>query len=108
MDMGVARHNQISTLIPRKGSNFEGVIYANRRNCGILSSRNRRCLNLRLVRYAPIAQWIERCPPEAKTRVRVAVGVQVVFRPAGLNAKKGAARLGGSFHIWRHPFNRAT
>jgi hypothetical protein len=24
---------------------------------------------------APIAQWIERCPPEAKTRVRVAVGV---------------------------------
>ena len=23
---------------------------------------------------APIAQWIERCPPEAKTRVRVAVG----------------------------------
>ena len=24
---------------------------------------------------APIAQWIERCPPEAKTRVRIAVGV---------------------------------
>ena len=27
---------------------------------------------------APIAQWIERCPPEAKTRVRVAVGAQVL------------------------------
>lgn len=26
--------------------------------------------------YAPIAQWIERCPPEAEARVRVAVGVQ--------------------------------
>jgi hypothetical protein len=25
--------------------------------------------------FAPIAQWIERCPPEAETCVRVALGV---------------------------------
>ncbi len=28
---------------------------------------------------APIAQWIERCPPEAKTHVRVAVGASLLF-----------------------------
>ena len=25
-------------------------------------------------KIAPIAQWIERCPPEAETRVRITVG----------------------------------
>ena len=32
-------------------------------------------VNILTTPIAPIAQWIERCPPEAKTRVRVAVGV---------------------------------
>ena len=35
---------------------------------------------------APIAQWIERCPPEAEARVRVAVGVPNETHPELLTA----------------------
>ena len=31
--------------------------------------------------FAPIAQWIERLPPEQETCVRVAVGVQGILEP---------------------------